>query len=203
MRVTLGANRAALLRQLSAESLLLALAAGAAGVLLALALVPALRSWLPETTPRLQEIRIDNTVLVFALGSSVLVACGIAIVPAFLMKHSRIVSGIRAGRTTTGGGGRLRGTLILVEVALAVVLLSGAALMLRTLQQLNAVDPGFRRERVLTFRVQPSQVDSMPQLRTFWRSLLPKLEALPGVASAGTVLHSATRRTQMERKCRH
>ncbi len=189
VRVTLGASRGALLRQLTAESLLLAFAAGGAGVLLAIAIVPVLRSWLPETTPRLQEIGVDATVLAFAFALSVLVALGIGLVPALLTRQSRIVTGIRSGRTTTGSGGRLRGALILVEVALGVVLLSGATLMLRTLQRINQVDPGFRREHVLTFRLQPSQFDSLSQLRAYWRVLLPKLEALPGVVSAGTVLH--------------
>ena len=189
VRTALGASRGALLRQLGAESLLLALAGGGLGVLSAFAIVPVLRSSLPAATPRLQEISLSGGVLVFAVALSVLVAFGIGVVPALLAARRSAISAIRGGRTTTGATGRLRGVLILVEVALAVVLLSGATLMLRTLQQLNNVDPGFRREHVLTFRAQPSQFDSVPQLRTYWRTLLPRLEALPGVVAAGTVLH--------------
>jgi hypothetical protein len=137
----------------------------------------------------LQEVGVSGGTLAFALSASVLVAVGIGVVPALLAGRGDGLSAIRGARTTTGGAGRLRGALILVEVALAVVLVSGATLMLRTLQQLNSVDPGFRRERVLTFRVQPSHLGSQDQLRTYWRTLLPKLEALPGVVAAGTVLH--------------
>ena len=158
-------------------------------MLSAFAIVPLLRSWLPAATPRLQEISLSGGVLVFAVALSVLVAFGIGVVPALLAARRGATSALRGGRTTTGSTGRLRGALILVEVALAVVLLSGATLMLRTLQQLNNVDPGFRREHVLTFRAQPSQFDSVPQLRTYWRTLLPRLEVLPGVVAAGTVLH--------------
>jgi predicted permease len=89
----------------------------------------------------------------------------------------------------TGGANRARAALIVTEVALAVVLVSGAALMLRTIAQLQRVDPGFRTSHVLTLRVQPSHLQGSDQLRAYWRELLPKLAALPDVQAVGTVLH--------------
>ncbi|HSL72476.1 MAG TPA: FtsX-like permease family protein, partial [Longimicrobiales bacterium] len=141
-------------------------------------------------TPRLAEIELHNEVLWFSALITLVVAVLISLAPAALTSARNIATQLRAGgRTSTAAAARLRGPLIAAEVALAMVLLCGALLMLRTIAGLYALDPGFRPEQVLTLRVQPSFASSQDEVRTYWRTVLPRLAALPGVAAVGTVLH--------------
>ena len=189
VRASLGASRSTIIRQLALESTMLSLCGGAIGIALGLAGVGAIRRVLPEDTPRLQELTISWPAIVVAISAIVLTALIVSIAPAMLTSTRRLAGQLRAGRTMTGGASRLRGFLITTQVALTLVLVCGATLMLRTVSRLNAIDPGFRTDHVLTMRVQPTFASSQDEARTFWRTLMPQLSALPGVEAAGTVLH--------------
>jgi putative ABC transport system permease protein len=189
VRRALGASGGALLRQLTAESIVLASAGGAVGVLLAFLGVQAIRRWMPDRTPRLQEISIDLRVIAFCALVTIVIGILIGIAPTWFASTRKLATSLRAGRTTTGAAGRVRALLVVAEVALAVVLVCGASLMLRTLARLHSIDPGFASSRVLSLRLQPSQASNDAEVRAYWRALLPQLAALPGVEAVGTVLH--------------
>jgi putative ABC transport system permease protein len=189
VRASLGASRSAMIRQLGFEAMLLSLVGGAFGIGLGLAGVVALRRVLPADTPRLQELTLSWPAIAVSIALIALTAALVSLAPAFLTSTRQLAGQLRAGRTTTGSATRARGLLITTQVALTVVLVCGAMLMLRTVARLNAIDPGFRTDRVLTMRVQPSFAADAGEVRTFWRTLLPRLDALPGVDAVGTVLH--------------
>jgi putative ABC transport system permease protein len=191
VRTALGARRGRLLRQLLTESTLLSLAGAAAGLLLAILGVPALLALAPAgRVPRLDEIRIDGGVLAFALGLGVLTGLLFGMVPAFHATGSGLREFLgQSGRSATGRRQRLRGALVVSEIALALVLLTGAGLMLKSFVRMRAVSPGFHPENTLTMSVDlpASLYPTTTAIRSFHTRTLEKLSNLPDVSAAGTV----------------
>ncbi len=190
VRLSLGATRSRLIRQTLTESLLLASVAGILGLVLAVWGTEALVRLLPAdlTLPRLDEVGVDGRVLGFALGVSLLTGALFGIAPALFASAVKLAETLReATRGTTIGRSGLRRGLVVVEVALAVVLLVGAGLLGRSLQRLLEVDTGLRTEQVLTMRMTlaGSQYETETSMRNFMGELLPRLEALPGARSVG------------------
>jgi putative ABC transport system permease protein len=192
IRTALGGSRWRLVRQLLVESTLLSGAGGALGVAAAVILVKTLMAVAPPDIPRLDQVGIDTTSLLFALGASILCGLVFGAFPALQASGSRNEHLLaRASRTSAAvAPRRTRRVLMAVEVALAVVLLSGCGLMLRTMLQLAAVDPGFRPDHLLTARLSLSgDVWNSPDRRiVFHERLLEALRRLPGVANAALTL---------------
>jgi predicted permease len=189
LRVALGASRRRLVRQLLTESVLLALAGGVLGVGLAVWGVGALRALEPGTLPRLQEIRLDGRALAFALVLSVGTGLLFGVVPAIRALGFDLRGGLAEGGRALAGArsaARTRSALVLAEVALASVLLVGAALLLRSFVGLTRVDPGISVDGILTARVTlPRSRYSEPARQVaFADALLERARALPGVSSA-------------------
>ncbi|HYH84023.1 MAG TPA: ABC transporter permease, partial [Pyrinomonadaceae bacterium] len=189
IRVALGAGRMRIVRQLLTESLLLAFVGGAAGLVLALWGTDLLVASLPANSPipRQDEIGIDARVLVFTVGVSLLSALVFGLAPAFQASKSNPNETLKeGGRGALGKSSRLRKALVVAEVALTLVLLVGAGLMLRSFARLQAVDPGFEPGNVLTMRINLPQTryPERAQWTEFYRQLLERVRALPGVESA-------------------
>ena len=189
LRSALGASRRRLARQLLTESLLVALTGGVLGLVLAVGCRQLLVMFAARLTPRASEIAIEGPVLLFTLGVSLLVGLALGLVPALSSRRS-LVSALQEGRDTSAPGGparvKLRGLLVVAQVAISFVLLAGAGLMLRTLWKLAQIDLGFKTERVLTSRVDLnfSRYPEDAQKRDFQTKLLDKLSSEPGVVSA-------------------
>jgi predicted permease len=181
VRAALGAGRARIARQLATESLTLALLGGAAGVALAYGAIRAFAAWGGTDLPRPATLRIDPIVLAFSLGLSVLSGLLFGVFPAMRASRSLEQSLRSGGRTSAGGAGqRLRSALVVVEVALAVVLVAGAALAAKSLVRLLAVDPGFRPSSALVVII------SVPSVEHY-TAILDGIRALPGVEAAGAI----------------
>jgi putative ABC transport system permease protein len=191
IRAALGAGRRRLVLQMLAESVVLALAGGGLGLLLAYLAIPAIKTLSAAGIPRIADLSIDITVLAFVAGVSLFTGLIFGLAPAWHASRARLGHVLKDGaRTSSSAGGRwVRNTLLVVEVGLSIVLLVGAALLLRSFAKLTGVDPGFHPERVLAFQVSlPNAAYPEPHNRaTFFSTLLEKLDALPGVASAGMV----------------
>ena len=189
VRSALGASRGRLIRQLLMEAGAVAAASGAAGLLAAYAGVRALVWMAPRDLPRVDEIALDGTVLAFAVVVTTLTALACGLWPAARLSNVNLQDALRdSGRGVAGShaAARTRALLLVVQCALAIVLLAGAGLLVRSLRVLHATDPGFRTEGVLTMRVNASRA-SFPQgaqLRQFYDALLERVRALPGVKGA-------------------
>jgi predicted permease len=192
VRVALGAGRRRLVRQLLTESVVLALLGGAAGVLLASATLGSILALQPEGVPRLAEVRLDRTVMLFAAALSVLTGLTFGLFPALATTGRPTAVTLREGSRglLRGSGQRLRGGLVVAQVALAMMLLAAAGLLIRSFDRLLRVDPGFRADSALTFRLglPASAYGEEPRRVAFFAELLRRLEALPGVRSAGAVM---------------
>lgn len=191
VRAALGAGRGRLVRQVLTESLVLGAVAGVLGVLLAAWGVDGLVALSPANLPRLGAVEVDGRVLAFAACISLLTGVFFGLLPALQVSGVRLAGVLKqGGGAVTAGAGRLRGGLVAAEVALAVVLLIGAGLLLRSFLELHAVEPGFRPEGVLTWRVSLSPTEYVGDERkaAFFSQLLEQVRALPGVTSAGAVL---------------
>ena len=191
VRTALGASRSRLIRGFLAESLLLALTAGALGVGLAAAAVRLLRLRAPVDIPRLNEVRLDPTVVAVALGITLLAALLLGLIAA-LRRQDNLTEALKEGsHRTTAGRGLLRGrnVLVAVQVALAMVLLIGAGLLFRTFGALRSVDPGFSQRQALTFIVglPTSRYGTREAQAAFHERLLDRLRALPGVTSVSAI----------------
>jgi putative ABC transport system permease protein len=189
IRAALGAGRGRIVRQLLAESLVLALAGGAAGAALATWITRMLVTLGPQGIPRLGQARVDGVALLFALGISLLSGVLFGLAPALQTSRTDLSGVIREGTRGSKGrtGTRARGLLVVVEMALAVILLAGAGLLIRSFSQLQSVDPGFRGDHVLTFKIalpQGKYTDDA-KLRAFTNALMERTAALPGVTAAG------------------
>ena len=188
IRTALGASRARLVRQLLTESILLGLAGGAAGVLLARWGLDLLLALAPSTLPRTNDIHLDASVLIFSLALSALTGVIFGIAPALLAAHTDVQEGLKQGaRGSTDARGRLRGALVVVEVAFALVLLGGAGLLARSFMRLTHVDPGFAPEHatVLRLALPEKKYEKSEQQLAFADALLARLRVLPGVQAAG------------------
>jgi predicted permease len=194
IRTAIGATRGALLRQLAVESVLVALMGGVCAFFMALWTLRGIRAILPPDIPRIQDIRIDSEVGWFTLGASLLAALLSGFVPALLSSRQDVSVAIKEGGTGAGSGrghNFLRQTLVIAEVALAIVLLIGATLAMQSFARILRVDPGFRPDHLITMRIdfpefRFAQVDQSVQ---FVQKVLESSRAIPGVegASAGLV----------------
>jgi len=190
VRASLGARRVRLFRQLLTESILLSLLGGALGLMLANWLVRIFLWLVPgRELPRLQEIHIDSWVLAFAFAAALLTGLLFGIVPALHLSDTRLMESLkRAGnRWISDGGQQLRNTLVISEMALALVLLIGAGLMLKSLVRLRSVNPGFNPRDLFTMTVILPQHRSPAQLKSFAQQTLEDLAHLPGATSVAAV----------------
>jgi predicted permease len=188
IRAALGAGQWRLLRQSLTESILLALAGGGLGLLLAAWGTRAALNVLPTALPRADEIGLDARVLLFTASISLLTGLIAGLAPALKTSQWRLFETLKkSGRSAGGGWRRAHGVLVAVEVALALVLLIGAGLMIRSLSALWNVDPGFRADNVLTFGLSlpPSmRAASDEAKRASMRDLSDRLNSMPGVKAA-------------------
>jgi putative ABC transport system permease protein len=187
VRAALGGGRLRLASQLLVESTLVSAAGGVLGIALASWLLRVLIAVAPEGTPRLDEVHVDAIAYLFALGAAA--ACGVCFgaFPAFQASSIRGQSVLTRGRAagSAASSHRLRRGLMIVEVALALVLLTGAGLMMRTLQQLTRVETGFQPDHLLTMRVMlTGEQWSDPKRQRFYSDLLAGVRSAPGVTSA-------------------
>ncbi|MEW6210870.1 MAG: ABC transporter permease [Acidobacteriota bacterium] len=190
IRQALGARWSRLARQLLTESLLLALAGGSAGLLLALWGTDALGSIIPEgLIPRSAEIGFDPQVLLFTLAISIVTGLIFGLAPAIQISRINFNNALKesSGKGIAGASrGRMRSAIVVVEVALSLVLLVGAGLMIRTFANLMRVETGFDPRNVLTFQVTPSGdgYDSTAETTQFYERALERIKSLPGVKAA-------------------
>ena len=192
IRVALGATRSRLVRQLLVESASLALAGGAAGLLFAHWSVPALLALAPGgRIPRLEMIRIDTWVMAFAFGVSLVTALTCGLIPALRATAARTPDSLQPGaaRSFGAGQGRLRRTLVVAEIAIALVLLAGAGLLVKSFIRLRAVDPGFDPRHAITLNLDLPEATypEASRLQAFHRDLLARLRAVPDVTAVGLV----------------
>jgi putative ABC transport system permease protein len=193
IRTTLGAGAGRIFGQLLTESMLVALLAGGLGILFAVWGVQALLALSPEhLAQQMKQTRIDATVAAFSLILSVLTAVLFGVAPALESLRIRLVESLKEGSRSLGGGirsQRLRGTLVVTELGLAFVLLIGAGLLIRSFAKLSEVSPGFDAQNVLSLRVQlaATQYDAREKRTAFFRELVQRVEAQPGVKSAGMI----------------
>ena len=186
VRSALGASRARIARTFLAESLVLASAGGVAGLLIAAAAIRLVVAYGPAQLPRLHEVRIDAGVFVFAAALSVLSAVVLGLLPMAGIARRPVAALVReGGRGSTAGGGRhrVRQLLIVAQVAMALVLLVASGLMLRSAVRLNAVDPGFRVEGLLTVGVSLGTQTDRARAVTFYHRVLDEMARVPGVSS--------------------
>ena len=192
VRAALGAGRWRMIRQLMTESVTLSVVGGAFGLLMAFGLVRVVSAMAPTTLPRGDEIGIDAGVLLFTLAVSVGTGILFGLAPAFHNMKGDLVESLKeGGRGATGvRGRRLHSLLVVSEVTLAIVLLVGAGLMIRSFSELMNSDPGYTSDNLLTMRVSlpGGKYDGNAQ-RAFFDSLLERTAALPGVMSAGAISH--------------
>jgi len=192
LRAALGAGRLAIVRQVLFESLALATMAGVMGTLVAVWATDVLLSVVPADLPRASEAGVDARVLGFAALVAMASALAFGCVPAFQAASVDLGSSLKEGRRDgrAAGGRRLRGALVAAEVALALVLLVGASLAIRSFEQLTKVSPGFDPRGILTFTV--SLPDGIykddTQVAAFFNGLVERLDRTPGVASSGAVM---------------
>ena len=189
VRLALGATRARLVRTLLAESLLLALAGGALGVLLAVWGIDAIAAIRPDSLEELSSVTLDPIVLWFTVGVSVASGILFGLVPAIRASRPGLTAALRSGTAGSGiavEGRRLRAALVVVEVALSVLLLAGAGLLVRSVMKLQAVDPGFEPRGLLTARVvlPEDRYAGDAERRRVLDELLSRVRALPQVEGA-------------------
>jgi putative ABC transport system permease protein len=187
LRAALGAGRGRIIRQLLTESALLALAGCVCGWLLALGCLETLLSLIPENIPRLQEIRLDGRVFGFTLLVSLLTGVIFGLAPALQAAKTELTETLKEGGRSGEGarGARLRSALMIAEVAIALVLMVGAGLLLKSFWRLLQVNPGFDPRQALTFRLSlPDSKYPAPRAVAFFEQLQARLQNLPGARSA-------------------
>jgi putative ABC transport system permease protein len=185
MRVALGAGRGRLIRQLLTESVLLALLGGAVGLLVATAGVRALIALSPPELPRASAIGLDTAVLAFTLGMSMAIGIAVGLIPGLHASRTDLHgNGLRQSARHTAGHQLTRRLLVVAEVALALILLVCAGLLLRSLQRLIAISPGFDSSHLLTMQVQTSRRFDRATTESFFDRALDMVRGVPGVESA-------------------
>src|SRR5215472_1708925 len=190
MRLALGAGALTLLREAVMEGLVLSVSGGLLGLILAAIALRAGISRLPETLPRIEEIRLDWQVVLFAAGVSVLTGVGCALAPAFAAWRTSVNETLKeGGRSGSSGIGHawLRSALVVGEIATALVLLSAAGLLLRSFENMRAVDLGYRPDHVLAanYSLPQQQYATQTAVDGFNQELVRRLRQLPGVKFAG------------------
>jgi len=189
IRKALGASRWSLIRQLLSESLLLSLLGGGLGVAMAAGLVRVLRVLSPGAVPRLEQTSLDGTVLLFTLGLCVFTGIASGLVPAYQISGRDLHDALKEGGRSSSDGStrnRFRSALVVAEVAVALVLMTGAGLLIRSFARLMHVDPGFDSSSVMTFPINlpKARYGNAEQQAQFYQQVLERVRALPGVQSA-------------------
>ena len=186
VRAAIGGNRWRIIRQLVAESIVLAALGGAAGLLLAQFGIDALIQLSPEGLPRATAVSLDGTVLAFTAVASFAAALVFGVLPAWKASRPDVMDVLRSsGRLVGGSSGRwLRDGAVIAEVALAFVLLVGSGLMIRTFMALQNANPGFDQSNVFTFLIQNNRAQGVEGRAAFQRDMLARLKAVPGVVDA-------------------
>jgi putative ABC transport system permease protein len=192
IRQAIGASRGRLVRQLLVESVVLSAIGGAAGVLAASLFLSALVAWLPPGIPRLGEAAIDARVLLFAGTATIATGIVFGLAPALQLARTAPASQLRDDNRTASGRSRLRKALVAGELAIAVVLLAGAGLLIRSFAHLLQVDPGFAADRLLTFQVRlEGATYATGAARTrFVEGVVERLKSLPGAADAAAASYA-------------
>ena len=191
VRLALGATRARIVQQLLTESILLALAGGALGLLVAFLGLGSLLALAPMELPRAETVHLDPAAFLFTALISLLTGVIFGVAPALKTASVRLgeslKEGGRAGAST--GRARLRQALVIAEFAMSLVLLTGAGLMIATFSKLLHADPGFNPRPILSmqFWLDGSKYNSTAEIDTFHRTLVQRLQSLPGVESAGVI----------------
>lgn len=191
IRAAVGASRGRIVRQLVTESLLMALFAGATGLVLAAWGADALVALAPADVPRLAETHIDTGVLAFTFGISVLASLMFGLAPALQLSRTDLIEALKQGasRALAGGAaGRMRSALVVGEIALAVILLAGAGLLMRSLAALHDVALGFRPEKVLMMKTSvpaSEDIESVRRAAGFYKTLSAEIASIPGVSAVG------------------
>jgi predicted permease len=191
VRAALGAGAGRIVRQLLTESVLLAAISGLIGTVVAFVGIRLIRAFGPSNLPRVDAMNLDLGVLGWALTISVLAGILVGLGPAMATLHRDLrLSGEEGGRSVSGGAvtSRIRRALVVAEFALAIVLLVGAGLLIRSWWHVQNVDPGFRPERVLVIELSSPTTFSVPAQRTdLYHRVLEQVQAVPGVESAGMI----------------
>jgi putative ABC transport system permease protein len=192
VRLALGATRLRLVRQLLVESMLLACAGGAAGLVLGWWGVDLMRGLLPADFPRAQGIGVDLRALAFTSLVSLLTGVVFGLAPALRATNPDVNESLKESSRGSAGDGRrsrVRSVLVVSEVAISLVLLVGAGLLFRSFLRLQSVELGFRPERLLTFRVAPSgpNFDTDPKYSAFYDQIAERVRSLPGVDAVGVI----------------
>ncbi len=188
IRTALGASRVRVIRQLLTESVLLGLAGGALGLLVASWGTHLVLTTVPDSLPRAHDVALDGWVLLFTFGISIATGILFGLAPAIESSKIDLQESLKEGGWgTTGGRHRIQNIFVISEVALALILLVGAGLMIRTISHMWSTNPGFNPHGVLTMQValSPSIVDNSPKMRLAYRQLLDRVRNIPGVQSAG------------------
>jgi predicted permease len=190
VRAAMGASRMRVARQLLTESLVLALAGGVTGLLLSYAAVRGLIALGPDI-PRLEAVGVNGPVVLFALGVTVITGILFGLAPVIRVLRSDLIGALRERGVEAGKreSNRLRGALVVAEIALSLVLLVGAGLLLRSFGKLLAVNVGFDVERMLVADVQlpGTRYDSTAQMARFYQEAVERVQALPGVLAAAAI----------------
>jgi putative ABC transport system permease protein len=192
IRAAMGAGRARIVRQLLTESVVYAVLGGALGLFIAYWGVFALHALVPDNIPRMDEVQVDPLVLGFTLGISLLTGFLFGLAPGWQVGHANLQATLKeTGQSTSAARGtrRLRGLLVISEMALAVLLLVGAGLLIRSFQHLLEVNPGFEPQHLLSMKLSPpakAYPDGTP-LQTFYQQVLERVKTIPGVQAAGAV----------------
>jgi putative ABC transport system permease protein len=195
LRMAFGANRGRIVRQMLTESFVLALLGGAIGIALAIGGIRGMSGLIPADMLSGAPINLNGPVLLFAAGVIVLAAFVFGLAPAMHSTRPDVQSELKEGARTASAGkqqNKLRAALAIAEVSLALVLMAGAGLMMKSLYRLLSVNPGFRTDRVLTLEMdlRTQQYATHPAIHNFWQQVLDRVGTLPGVESAavGTVV---------------
>jgi predicted permease len=186
VRAALGAGRGRIIRQLLTETIVLALAGGVAGIVVARAGVGALLALSAGQLPRGSDVHIDGAVLLFALALSLVTGLLFGVVPAIQASRGALQGTLReAGRGVAGGARRMRSALVIAEVALAVVLVVGAGLMTRSFMELMKVDPGFRPDHLIAVNFTISTTRRPKDWQQYYHAVIDRVRTVPGVNSVG------------------
>jgi putative ABC transport system permease protein len=191
VRTALGASTLRLVRQALTENLVLGILAGAAGLFIAWAGTSALRTLAPGALPRAQGIHVDAGVLFFLLAASLGSGLIAGILPALQLATTNAAAVLKEEGTRAHGGPtgrRLHQGLVIAEIAMAVILLSGAGLLLRSFQRVRTADRGFDSHNVLLLQVDlPGTYDSVPRMTAYYSEATRRIRALPGVVAVGAI----------------
>jgi predicted permease len=185
VRSALGAGAGRLVRQCATESVLLGLLGGALGLLVGYYGLQAFRVLSPDNVPRLEEVQINLPVLLFSFSISILASILFGLVPASRISRVNLADTLKEGSTRATSGaarGLLRQALVVTEIALSLVLLTGAGLAVRSFMNLLSADPGYDSRNLLTFYLSP-QMRKAAQAENFYRDVLERMRAIPGVNS--------------------